>query len=186
MKKIISSILLFASLFQPLAAQEVTNDSTKKEVDETFTQYMPTLKAGDKAPDFTTKTLDGRELKLADYRGKYLVIDFWATWCGDCRRESPIVAELFADVKDKKINEKSIEFLGLSFDNNRTSIDNYLEKHPLPWAQAGNMMTTREDPIFNTYQLHWIPAFFVIDPEGTIVGTAITGKGLRKVIESLF
>ncbi len=148
--------------------------------------YKPTLTKGDKAPDFTSTTNDGKSVSLKDFRGKYVIIDFWATWCGDCRYESPFFKQLYNEYKDKEINGKGIEFISFSFDNNRKAWTNYIEKNQLEWTQISNLKRTVEDSVFKDYKLHWIPAFFIIDSDGTIVTSTITVDGLRASLESLF
>lgn len=148
-------------------------------------EYLPTLKAGDIAPQFSAPDTLGNIINLTDFRGSYLVLDFWATWCGDCRHEIPFLKLLHSDYKHLTINGKPLKWLSLSFDTNADSWKNILRKEQFPWLQISNLKSTREDPLFSNYKLHWIPAFFVIDPEGSICGSAITTDGLRTIIENL-
>lgn len=152
---------------------------------EELAKYLPELKTGEMVPELMANTPDGRLYDLKEMRGSYVIIDFWATWCGDCRREIPGLKALYADTKDRAVSGKPIKWLGFSFDYNAEAWKNMIEKEQLPWIQISNLKKTREDPTFNNWKLHWIPAFFVVDPDGIIIGTAITADGLREIIEKL-
>lgn len=172
MKQIITILLLALGL-----------SATAQNADSLATQhpeYLPTLALGTTAPEILACDTLGTQYKLSDYRGKYVVLDFWATWCGDCRREIPMLQELFQKEELHNIKgEDNVQWLSFSFDEKEQTWRNFLRKKPFPWPQISNLRTTREDPTFKAFELHWIPAFFVIDPEGKIVGKAITAEGLE-------
>ncbi len=148
-------------------------------------EYLPSLNIGTVAPEIMACDTLGAQIRLSDYRGKYVVLDFWVTWCGDCRREVPMLKELFNNPNFKNIDNKEVQWLSFSFDNVESSWRNFLRKEQFAWPQISNLKRTREDPTFKAYQLNWIPACFVIDPEGKVVGKAITAKGLEEVLRKL-
>ena len=148
-------------------------------------EYLPSMKIGTTAPEFSAPDTLGTKISLSQYRGKYVVLDFWASWCGDCRREIPQLKLLHNDVKDMRIDGTPIEWLGMSFDRNEKQWKDMLRKSQMPWTQISNLKPTREDPTFKSYQLNWIPAFFLLDPEGKVIAKAITAEGLRKAILDL-
>ena len=149
--------------------------------------YAPELKRGETAPELSAPTPEGKTISLADYKGKYVVIDFWASWCGDCRREIPALKELYTESRDWKVGKEQlpIEFLSVSFDFKREAWLALLYKEQFEWPQVSNLNNTREDPTYQAYKLHWIPAFYVVCPEGKIVGSAITADELRSLLKSL-
>ena len=152
---------------------------------EELAKYLPELKGGDAAPSLAAPDTLGNTVSLADYRGSYVIVDFWATWCGDCRREIPGLKALYEEYADTKINGAALQWLSFSFDFNATAWKNMLRKENFPWPQISNLKRTREDPTFANWKLRWIPAFFIIAPDGVIAATAITADGLRSEIVKL-
>lgn len=172
MKNILSLLFLACSL--SASAQHTDTLAV------THPEYLPSLELGTVAPEIVACDTLGTQIKLSDYHGKYVVLDFWATWCGDCRREIPKLIELYKKTELHCLKgEDDVQWLSFSFDEKDQTWRSFLRKKSFPWPQVSNLKTTREDPTFNAYELHWIPAFFVIDPEGKIVGKAITAEGLE-------
>lgn len=148
-------------------------------------EYLPSLEYGAEAPEIVARDTTGNSLRLSQYRGQYVVLDFWATWCGDCRREVPGLKALYQETHKQKIQGKAIQWLSFSFDDKREAWVNFLRQEQFPWPQVSNLKRTREDETFKAYELHWIPAFLIIDPQGKIVGKAITAAGLRSELSKL-
>ncbi|MBQ0048236.1 MAG: redoxin domain-containing protein [Prevotellaceae bacterium] len=148
-------------------------------------EYQSTLPIGKKVPKIEAADTLGITHSLSDFRGKYVVLDFWATWCGDCRREIPFLKTLYNDYKDVKVKDIPIVWLSFSFDTKEESWKNIIRKEQFPWLQISNLKSTREDSTFKDYQLKWIPAFLIIDPDGKLVSTAITADGLRNNLKAL-
>jgi len=146
-------------------------------------EYLPGFKNGEMIPEFEAKDTLGNTIKLSDFRGKYVVIDFWATWCKDCRYEMPFLKQLYKEYQHLSINGKPVQWIGYSFDVNAEAWKNILRKEKLAWPQVSTLKSTREDPTFKEFKLHWIPAFYLVDPEGKVVGSAITADGLRNLLE---
>ncbi len=140
---------------------------------------MPSLTVGAAAPDFSASDTLGVEHRLNDYRGSYVVVDFWASWCGDCRREIPGMKTLYNDLQGETIDGKSIQWLSVSFDHDGKAWRNALRTYDFPWTQVSNLKKWKGNPIAKRWDLHWIPTLFVIDPQGRIAAAATTAEGLR-------
>lgn len=174
MKRIVSLIaFLLVALTQTFAQQS--------EAQADMFKYMPKLKIGDKAPNFTLPVYNGKKkVSLSDYKGKYVLVDFWASWCGDCRREMPIMEEAL------KKYEGKIEVLSVSFDKKKESLTAYLKEHKVNYPVVCDYSAWKESAVTKAYQLAWIPTFYIVDPQGNIAGSGITGAGLAHELESIF
>lgn len=147
-------------------------------------EYLPEIPLDTIAPNFAASDTLGQTISLSDYAGKYVVLDFWASWCGDCRREVPELKVLFDELQGQQLRGSSIQFLSYSFDREADNWKNFLRKEQFPWPQISTLEPKwSENVASQAYRLHWIPAFVLISPDGKVAGKAITAKGLRQVIK---
>ena len=180
----LASCFLLSSLLacgNAQSAKQAENSFIEKQIDEAvvdMSQYMPKLPVGTVAPDFVANDTCGNAFQLSSLKGSYVVVDFWASWCGDCRREIPVVKELYADFASK-----DVKFVGLSFDHEAESWRKCLVENEFPFIQLCNFVKWKESPISEAYDLHWIPTMALISPEGTLVGFALTTADMRALLE---
>lgn len=169
--KPVKNILLAATAF--LAAQTMNAQTTSNAAEDPDTKYAAELlKPGSAAPDFTLPSLDGKTVSLSDYRGRTVVLDFWASWCPDCRKEASAVAEMHRQYKDK-----GVVLIGVSFDNNREAWVSAVKKFGIEYIQAGNLQKWKETEVSKAYHVNWIPTMYVIDADGKVMlGTVVTEK----------
>ena len=134
---------------------------------------------GQKAPDFSATTPDGKTESLHKNLGKATVIDFWASWCGPCRQENPNVVALY-----NKYKAQGLKIIGVSLDKDKDKWIEAIAKDKLDWLQISNLKYW-EDPIAKDYAVEAIPATFILDANGTIVAKDLKGAALDAKIAEL-
>ena len=135
-------------------------------------------KIGTPAPDVTVHDLAGKPVRLADLRGKYVLIDFWATWCAPCTVEIPRMQAAYA-----KYKAKGFEIVAVSLDETKGAVDEFVRARKLPWKQVHN--ATSDGDLVEAFGVKTIPATFLIDPAGKIVRLELRGPALDKALETL-
>ena len=128
--------------------------------------------AGAQAPDISAQTPDGKTVSLASLRGKYVLLDFWASWCTPCRAENPNVVKAW-----NKYKGKNFTILGVSLDDSKDSWVKAIEKDGLTWTHISDLKRWESVPA-RIYNVQGIPANFLIDPAGKIVSTNLRGAEL--------
>lgn len=134
---------------------------------------------GATAPNFTQKDMDGKPVSLSDYKGKYVLVEFWASWCSPCRAESPNLLKQYASYKDK-----GFEILGVSVDSDKGKWLDAIKKDGLTWTQVSDL-NGWENEARKLYGISGVPANFLVNPEGKIVGTHLTGEKLNQKLAEL-
>ena len=139
---------------------------------------LKTTTVGAIAPSFTQQTPEGKTVSLADYQGKYVLVDFWASWCGPCRAENPNVLAAYNAFKGK-----NLEILGVSIDSNRDKWLKAVAEDKLPWTQVSDLK--QENEAAQRYSVNSIPQNFLIDPAGRIIATNLRGPELAATLARL-
>ncbi len=139
------------------------------------------VNVGDLAPAFSALSPDGKQVSLKESLGKVTLVDFWASWCGPCRRENPNVVKLYADYHAKGLNIISIS---LDRPGQDAAWKGAIEKDGLTWTHVSNLMFW-DDPIAKDYHVQSIPATFLLDEKGTIIAVNLRGEELRAKVASL-
>ena len=145
-------------------------------------ERLAMLNIGKVAPDFSAPNPDGKIVSLKDIKGKATIIDFWASWCGPCRRENPNVVKVY-----EKYHDKGLEIISVSLDKPGQK-DKWLkaiEDDKLTWHHVSNL-NYFNDPVAQQYNIQSIPATFILDEEGKIVAKSLRGQQLEdKIAEML-
>lgn len=140
---------------------------------------MRKVAIGQPALDFALNDPAGSPIAISSFKGKYLLIDFWASWCGPCRRENPNVVKLYNDFK-----EKGFEIIGVSFDDNRDNWLKAIDDDKLIWPHVSDLQGWGCEA-GKLYAVNSIPATVLLNREGVIVAKNLRGDALRKKLEEL-
>jgi len=147
-----------------------TQDIEGKFVNEATTMI------GGVAPEIKLNGPDGKPVSLHSLRGKVVLIDFWASWCGPCRRENPNVVKMYQKYKDQ-----GFEIFGVSLDNDVNRWKAAIQSDGLSWYHGSDLMGWKSKPA-QMYQVHSIPATFLLDKEGKIIAKGLRGPELEAAV----
>ncbi|GHV08233.1 hypothetical protein FACS1894160_2190 [Bacteroidia bacterium] len=162
------------ALFSKLS-DDVKNTNWGKSLATSFNKTRATA-VGSVAPDFTQNDPSGKPIKLSSFRGKYVLIDFWASWCGPCRRENPNVVQTY-----QKYKNKNFEILGVSLDNDKNAWLSAIEKDNLTWLHVSDLRGWKSAAA-QLYSVESIPQNFLLDPKGVIIEKNLRGKQLDEAL----
>ena len=135
-------------------------------------------RVGTPAPSVAVSDLGGAPIRLEDLRGKYVLVDFWATWCAPCVVELPRLQAAYAKYKDK-----GLEIVAVSLDETKGAVVDFVKARKLPWKQVHN--ATSHGDLVEAFGVKNIPATFLIDPTGHIVRLELRGPALDRTLEAL-
>jgi len=138
------------------------------------------LAIGSIAPEIELPNPQGDIVKLSSLRGAYVLIDFWAAWCGPCRKENPNVVNMY-----NKYREKGFEIFGVSLDRNREDWIKAIDNDGLIWTHVSDLKYFNSEAA-RIYNINAIPATYLIDRQGKIIGKNLRGKVLEEKLEEIF
>lgn len=131
------------------------------------------------AKEFTQNDPDGKPIKLSDFKGKYVLVDFWASWCGPCRAENPNVLKAYS-----KYHDKGLEILGVSLDTDKTAWLKAISDDKLIWKQVSDLKGWKNE-VGVLYGIKAVPSNYLIDPTGRVIAMDIRGEFLNKKLAEL-
>lgn len=164
---------------------EVKKTKDAKEIEEMLTKMKEAEEAqakvseGKIAPDFSAPNPEGQTVSLKESMGKVTIIDFWASWCGPCRKENPNVVAMYNELHDEGLN-----IIGVSLDKNPDAWKKAIADDNLTWTHISHLKQW-DDPIAAQYGVRGIPATFVLDENGTIVAKNLRGEELKAKVKEL-
>jgi peroxiredoxin len=145
---------------------------------ETVVNMLKT-EIGSTAPEFEFENPDGKRLGPSSFRGKVLILDFWASWCQPCRDENPNMVRIY-----NKYHGRGLEILGVSLDKDKAKWKEAIEKDKLPWNQVSDLGVWQSEAV-KLYNVTSIPHTFLLDKDGKIVAKGLMADELEKKLEEL-
>jgi len=143
---------------------------------DSFVKQMAVLKTvqvGQPAPVFAMNNVDGKPISLSDYKGKYVLLDFWASWCQPCRQENPNIVKVYNQYKNK-----NFDILGISLDTDKAAWLAAIKADGLTWNHVSELKDFNGNTV-RKYQIQAIPSSFLIDPAGNIIAKNLRGNELE-------
>ena len=156
------------------SAKQIVADYRKKKAEEK--EMRERMREGNPAPEFTFQNEKGKTVNIKKLKGKIIVLDFWASWCGPCRKEIPNIKKVYAEYKDK-----GIQFLSVSIDAKKEAWTKALKEEQMPWMQGWTPDAGKS--VMNTYQFGGIPFIILIDKEGNIYRKNLRGEDIKNAID---
>jgi peroxiredoxin len=144
---------------------------------EEYEKAQAATAEGAVAPDFTLNTPAGEAVSLSSFKGKYVLVDFWASWCQPCRQENPNVVKAY-----NAYNAKGFEVVSVSVDRDAEAWKKAIKEDGLTWTQV---LATEESGVAKTYSIQQIPTTFLLDKEGKIVAKNLRGAALEEKLAEL-
>ena len=138
------------------------------------------VQAGQTAPDFKMKTIDGKMFKLSQLKGKTVVLDFWASWCPDCRKDAPEMVRMY-----QEYSRQGVEFVGVSMDTDVEAWRKCCEQFGITYTQVSELKKFKETAIAKAYGVKWIPSMVVVDKDGKVALSTVLTYKVDKYLKEL-
>ena len=164
-----------------LAGLLVLGAATANAQEDLDAQYATELIKQGAAPEFTLPGTDGKTYTLKDFKGKTVILDFWATWCPDCREEMPQLKALQKRLEGRK----DIVMVGVSCDTDAEKLASYVKEQGIGWLQLAEYKARKESAIYDAYKVKWIPTKYVIGPDGNILLATVVQDKVDALVDTL-
>ena len=171
MKQLIMGVLMLLGL---------TTNAMAEDLDSLYAQSL--LKVGTQAPNFELPTPEGKKVQLSDFKGKYVLIDFWASWCPDCRRISPNVEAIA-----KEYQGKDLAVLAVSFDIDKEAWVKYINRNgaPINEVHVSELKKMKESAVAKAFGVQWIPSLYLLDKDGKVLLATVEVSKIEAMVKTL-
>ena len=171
MKQLIMGVLMLLGL---------TTNAMAEDLDSLYAQSL--LKVGIQAPNFELPTPEGKKVQLSDFKGKYVLIDFWASWCPDCRRISPNVEAIA-----KEYQGKDLAVVAVSFDIDKEAWVKYINRNgaPVNEVHVSELKKMKESAVAKAFGVQWIPSLYLLDKDGKVLLATVEVSKIEAMVKTL-
>lgn len=146
--------------------------------------FLPKFSDGEAAPGFQAELIDGAAFSLADHYGNYILLDFWGSWCGPCRAESPSLVSLYKDYNDKHFkNAEGFKIISVAIETNEKRWKQAIKKDNLDWPFHIVQLNRFSSPIAKQYGVREIPTKYLLDTNGEILKVNPSFEALRSFLD---
>jgi len=144
-----------------------------------FYQYrQPNFKAGDSIPAFSVTLASGERAQLSDLKGKYVLLQFWGSWCGPCRTENPELVNIY-----QQFHERGFEIFSIGIENNPSSWQKAIENDGLVWKYHAMEAGDFSGEIAQLFNIKSVPTLFLLNPDGVIMGVDLGPEYLTRMLQ---
>jgi peroxiredoxin len=174
---VIENPVAFEAMFNSLSAHFKSTEEGKKMANALT--LVKKFAIGQPAIEFTQNDVNGKPISLSSLKGKYVLIDFWASWCGPCRMEYPYLHKAYDEFKDK-----NFEIIGVSLDDKKTLWVNSIKENEFDWLEVCDLKG-HQNQVVRAYGINAIPQSFLIDPSGIIIAKNLRGNDLVEKLKEI-
>lgn len=147
--------------------------------------FKPKFGVGAEAPEFTARLLDGQEFRLEDLKGKFVLLEFWGSWCGPCRRANPGIVRAYDVInRDHAVDNRPFEIVSIGVETDSAAWMRAIEKDGLDWPFHISNVKRFQDPIAKAYGVREIPTGYLINPNGKIMAVNPDAEELIDMVTS--